>query len=157
LSSRNRYSVGGRQGVVTAATADHCAAQLWNPHATVSIYVVEVHWTKTVATLDHPSLIRTSGRGATPNNTVTPDIDNHFNRRFAPVSGTVLELGTFGTQPTVAGPYLARTNLPAAIGAAWMYGFHDEPIEVPAGTGLAVATPVATAIQIGDATFVWDD
>ena len=153
----NRYYAGGRMNAATAATADHVACQLWNPASTKSIYVVEIMWTKTAAVADIHGLVRSSARGATPGATITPDADNASDRRAAPPSAAVLETAAFGTQPTLATPYLARTNLPAAIGAAWVLAFHDLPIEVPAGTGLCVATPSATAMQISDFFWAWDE
>ena len=62
----------------------------------------------------------------------------------------------FATEPVIAGPYMARTNLPAAIGAGFIWVF-AEPIEVPAGTGLAVVTPVAVILQPADYTYIWDE
>lgn len=150
----NRFSVAGRSAA-TAATADQ-GSHLWNPHASISLFVKEVHAFKTVATADNMALIRTTTIGTTPGTAVTPDIDNHFPRRFAPISLAVLYLATFATYPVVAGPYLMRAPMPAAIGAGVMWIF-PEPIEVPAGTGLAVVTPVATILQPEDLTFVWDE
>jgi|SRR3990167_847758 len=150
----NRFSVSGRSAA-TAATADQ-GSHLWNPHASVSLYVREVWVFKTVATVDNQQLIRTTTIGTTPGTTVTPDIDNHFARRFAPISGATLYLSTFATYPIVAGPALMRANLPAAIGSGFIWVFSG-PIEVPAGTGLAVATPVSVILQPADITFVWDE
>lgn len=152
----NRYAVAS-DTLATAATIDHVSALLWNPHGTKSIYVREVHWFSQAATACHPALVRTSTAGVTPTSTVTPDADNAFDRRAVPPSGALLYGATFGTQPTLQTPYLARSSLPAAIGAAIMWSFLDTPIEVPAGTGLAVATPVATALQAARATYVWDE
>jgi hypothetical protein len=152
----NRYSVGG-DGAATAATADQSGAHLWNPHATKSIYIREVHCFSTAATAQAPALVRTTSAGTTPGTTVTPDADNAWDRRAVPPSGCILYLATFATYPTVATPYLARTHLPAAIGAAVMWSFLDEPIEVPAGTGLGVTTPIATALQANRYSFVWDE
>lgn len=152
----NRYGVGG-DGAATAATVNQSGANLWNPHGTKSIYVREVHVFSTAATVQAPSLVRTSTAGSSPTTTVTPDADNHFDRRAAPPSGAVLYLASFSTYPTVQDPYLLRAHLPAAIGAAVMWSFLDVPIEVPAGTGLAVATPVATALQANRYSFCWDE
>jgi hypothetical protein len=150
----NRYAVGGRSAA-TAATIDQ-GSHLWNPHGTKSIYVVEVWVFKTVATTDNHGLIRTTTIGTTPGTTVTPDADNAFDRRAAPASGCVLYLATFATYPVTAGPYLARANLPAAIGAGFIWTF-PEPIEVPAGTGLGVVTPLAAAMIASDLTYIWDE
>lgn len=150
-----RYAVGGRS-LATAATADHVAALLWNPSATKSIQVREIWVFKTVATLDNHQLRRASSAGATPTTTVTPTIVNDFQRELAPPSGALLYLGTFGTQPTLEAVALARANLPAAIGAGFIWVF-AEAITVKPGAGLAISTPTAVILQPSDFTFVWDE
>lgn len=159
-----RYSVGGRMNAATAATLDDVAAHLWNPSGTKSIFVAEIHVVKTAATVDHHKLIRSTTAGTTPGATITPDADNAYSRQATPPSGAVLYVANFATEPTLAGPEIARQNLPAAAGAgfAWVFG-NGQPglgIEVPPGTGLAVAVPevgTEVAIQISDFTFVWDE
>lgn len=151
-----RYGVGGRSAA-TAATADIPGAVLWNASGAKSIYVVQAEWYKQgAATADNLALIRTSTRG-TVGSTVTPDIDNDYSRQVAPASGCLLDLASFSAGPTVQGPHLKRTNLAAAIGAGIIWAFHDEPIHVPAGTGLAFVTPTAVILQAGDVAFEWDE
>jgi hypothetical protein len=151
-----RYAVGGRSAA-TAATANNCAAALWNPHATKSIKVREIWVFKTVATADNHALQRITARG-TPGSTVTPDANSSFDCPLvAPQSGALLDLAAYTVQPTLAGGVpLARANLPAAIGSGFIWVF-AEPIEVNPGTGLAIITPVATILQPSDFTFVWDE
>lgn len=148
------FAVGGRS-VATAATADHVAGQLWNPDSVRSLWVVEIHMQKQSATADGHQITRSSARGATPTLTVTPDVDNDFEREVTPDTAAVLELATFGTQPTLAGPALYRGNLPAAVGAAAQYVFPGSGIKVPPGTGLCVATPTALALIATDITIVF--
>lgn len=148
-----QYRVAGRC-VATAATADNVGAALWNPHATMDLTVDEVHFFHNVATADNPGLVRTTTRG-TATLTVTPDIDNHDERLLAPITGALLDL-TYSAQPTVAGPYLHRINTPAAVGVGFLWAF-PRGIRVPAGTGLAIATPVAVILQPGDVAFVWHE
>lgn len=150
------FACAGRS-IVTAATADHVAAQLWNPDSTRSLWVVEIHIAKTVATADHHGIARSSARGSTPTATVTPDLDNDFEREITPDTGAVLELATFSSQPTLTAPYMYRSNLPAAVGAGAQYVFPGSGIRVLPGTGLCVATPVATAMQPIDATFIFHE
>jgi hypothetical protein len=150
-----RYSAGGRSAD-TLATIDHCAAELWNPHASISLFVVEIQVVQIPATASNHALIRSSAKG-TAGSTVTPDIDNHYARRYAPISLTTLELAAFSAQPTLQGPYMARANTPAAAASGFVWSFHDEPVEVPAGTGLCIVTPVAVILQDSDFTFVWDE
>ena len=151
-----RYQAGGRSAA-TAATADQSGAALWNASTAKSIYCVEFHCFKTTATADNHQLIRTTNRGTTPGSTVTPDIDNDHNRAIAPVSGALLDLAAWATYPTVAGPPMARSNLPAAIGAGFMWIFGGDGIAIPQSTGLAIGTPVATILQASDFTAVWDE
>lgn len=110
----------------------------------------------TAATVCNLALARSTARGATPGATVTPDLDNSQNRGKAPNSAFVLELAAFGTQPTVDGSDLVRWNLPAAIGAGVILPLR-RPVEVPAGTGLVLITPVAVLFPISDVTFVVED
>jgi len=97
-----RYSVGGRSAATTA-TINNAAAQLWNPHATKSIKLSEIWVAKTVGTADNHILYPTIVRG-TPGSTITPDVDNHFQRQYAPGSGALLDLGAFTVQPTIQIP-----------------------------------------------------
>jgi len=153
----SQYSVGGR-GVVTAATANLVGAELWNPHASISLYVTAVWVAQTAGTVNNPYLKRSSARGATPNNTVTPTIENDWDRLQAPPSGALLDMGTFGTAPTLVGTPLAAANAPAAAGSGYMLPFvPGRGIRVPAGMGLCVYTPVAVALQPMDVTFFWDE
>jgi hypothetical protein len=149
----NRYYVAGRTAA-TAATADNVGAELWNPHGTKSMYVNEVWWFQTTAAVGNQGLVRSSAKG-TSTLTVTPDADNATDRRAVPPSGGTLEL-TFSAQPTLATPYLARANTAAAIGAGFIWVF-PMPIEIPAGTGLCIATPLAVALGISDVTFVFEE
>lgn len=149
------FAVAGRSAN-TAATADHTAAQLWNPDTTRSLWVAEIHIQKSsTATADSHGIARSSARGATPTTTVTPDLDSDFEREITPDTGAVLELATFGTQPTVASPYLYRGVLPAAVGAAVQYVFPGRGLKVPPLSGLIVTTPVAVILMASDFTFVF--
>lgn len=151
-----QFSVGGRTAA-SAATANHVGAQFWNPSSSRSVYVTAVSWFQTVATVSNPAIQRSSARGATPTTTVTPDIDNNWDRDVAPASAAVLELATFSSQPTLAGPDLFKANLPAAIGSGFLVPFTGRGIKVPAGTGLCVYTPVAVILQPADCTFFWEE
>src|SRR5262245_52398878 len=97
------YRVGGRTAA-TAATANHVAAQLWNASSTVPLWVRELHISSTTAGASNIGVNRSNARGATPTATVTPDIDNDVEKALAPPSTAVLELATFGTQPTLDSP-----------------------------------------------------
>lgn len=148
------YRVAGRSAVSTGAGADNIGCALWNPHATMDLTVDEIHFFNTAATVSNPGLVRTTTRG-TQTSTVTPDIDNHDERLLAPITGALLDLD-YSADPTVATPYLMRVNLPAVIGSGLMWVFPGG-IRVPAGTGLAIGSPVAVLTQPMDVTYVWHE
>ncbi len=147
--------VAGRMNAATAATANHVAAQLWNPHATSRIHVMEIMVTVTTANVANVGLKRSTARGGTPAVTATPTIANTDGRDLLDPSGTVLELAAFGTQPTLEGADMWRWNLPAAIGAGAMF-VPTHQLTVPAGTGLCLYTPVATAFALSDVSFAYE-
>ncbi|MGH2690734.1 MAG: hypothetical protein ACRDKW_18285 [Actinomycetota bacterium] len=151
----SRYSVAGRSAD-TAATANHVAAQLWNPSAIKALEVVEILVVQVGATVSNHSLQRSTARG-TAGSTVTPDIDNDYSRALAPPSGVLLDLAAFSVQPTLAGPDAFRANAPAAAGVGFGWSFYSKPYEVPPGTGVCILTPVAVILQDSDFTFVFDD
>lgn len=141
----------------TGTTADQAGAQLYNVSSTKVMAIKEVWLFKTVATADSHELIRTTSRGITPGATITPDIDNDWERLVAPPSTAEITTSAYATYPTASGPPLARTNLPAAIGSGFVFLFGREGIKVVGGEGLAVAIPATTAMQISDVTYVWDE
>lgn len=152
----NTYMAGGRMNAATDATADSTAFVIRNASTTKTIYVREIWAAVTAATVAQLGLVRTSTAGTTPGTTVTPDIDNDTQRAVAPVSGALLETSNFATEPTVAGPYLARANTPAAVGSGFLWVFNT-PIAVPQATGLAVVATTAVLVPIFDFTFIWDE
>lgn len=150
-----RWSIGGRS-LATAATANHCAFQLWNPSSTRTIFVCAVSFVQTSATVSNIAITRSSARGATPTATVTPTIASDYERKISPPSVAVLECATFGTQPTLDGEDLYRWHNPAAIGSGFMVPFESKDlpgIAILPGAGLTINTPVAVILQPGDATF----
>jgi len=147
-----QWSIGGRS-LATAATANHVGAQLWNPSTTEGIWVTAISLFQTAAVVSNPSIKRSSARGATPTATVTPDINSDWSRNVSPPSAAVLELATFGTQPTLAGVPLLSSNLPAAIASGFMLPFAGRGLYIPSAQGLCVYTPVAVILQPFDITF----
>ena len=129
------FALGGRT-VATAATANHVAAQLWNPHATIPIFVRQFWVCSTTATASNLAINRSNVRGATPTSTVTPDIDSDMDAYVTPTTASVLELATFTTQPTLDAPAMYRWNLPGVIGAGFIFVF-DPPIKVAPGNATA--------------------
>jgi hypothetical protein len=150
-----RWSIAGRSAA-TAATANHCAAQLWNASSTRTIWVTAVGWSKTVATADTVALKRSTARGATPATTVTPTIANDWEREIIPPSLAVLELALFTTQPTLEGVALLQYSMPAAIASGFILPFETKDlqgIKIIPGAGLCLYTPVATILQPADVFF----
>jgi hypothetical protein len=153
------YRAAGRSAA-TAATANHCAGQLWNPSTTVPLWVREIHVVVTTAGAANIGLQRTTARGATPTTTVTPDIDSDIENALAPPSTAVLELATFTTQPTLATPSFQNWYLPAVAGAGVMFVFGERgrgAIKVKPGNGLAVYTTQAIIFPASDITAVWEE
>lgn len=151
------YAVAGRT-TATAATVDNVGAALWNPHSTKRIWVVKISWLKVTATADHQKIVRISARG-TASTTVTPDIDNAYERDIIPPSGALLDVAYSG-QPTLQGPELHRWNLPAAVGSGFSEAFPGAGICIPPGTGLAVAVPeigAEVALLAADITVHWQE
>ncbi len=150
------YSIGGRSAA-TAATANHAAAGIWNPHATDRIRIKEIWISVPTAAAAVIGLLRNTTRG-TAGSTVTPAIQNADGRDVAPVSGFLLDLATYSAQPTLdsATAYQWRWNLPATAGAGIIAVFND-PIIVPPGAGIVVVTPTATVFPACDFTFIIED
>jgi hypothetical protein len=151
-----RYGVGGRNAV-TAATINHCIGALFNPHATKSIYVILFTYTKiSGAASDIRYVQRITTRG-TPGSTITPDIDNDYDRLLAPISGAVLDLAAYTVQPTLAAPDLFRPKTLADTpgGIEELY-FGEQGICLPAGTGIGLFQGAATPV-VADLSFVWDE
>jgi hypothetical protein len=148
-----RYGLGATSGT-TAATANHCLGSFWNPHATKGVYLVLFTFSKT-AQIVNLYAERISARG-TPGSTVTPDIDNDFDRLLAPVSGAVLDLAAFSVQPTRSGPssmrFVSQNNPGPTI--EWYFG--EDGLLIPAGTGLGVFTETALASS-GSLSAIWDE
>jgi hypothetical protein len=144
----SKHMVSGTS-IATAATANHCAAQIWNPSSTISIFVNALAWFHTVATADFAAVGVSTARGATPNNTATPDADNDFAQEGVPQTAWVLEMGTFGTQPTIATPRLSGFPQGAAIGAGLILPFGEQSngFRIKPGNGMVIFTPVATILQ----------
>jgi hypothetical protein len=149
------FAVAGRTGGATAATADNVGAELWNPHGTRSLYVKQIIVFLTAASACNLGVARSSAKG-TSTSTVTPDADSAYNRRAVPATGCTLELD-FSAEPTLATPYLQRATLAAIVGGGMVFAFGGLGLEVPAGTGIVVATPVAVALPVVDVTFIGDD
>jgi hypothetical protein len=153
----DRYMTAGPTAA-TAAAADNAISQIWNPSSTKSIFIKEIHLSKTTAgAADLPRLRRSSARG-TASTSYTLDITNHADHAAAPASGMIQDLA-FSVQPTFAGTAnrgLIGMLLPGAIGAAVMWIF-EVPIQVKAGNGLAIVTGSALAFPVSEAVFVIDE
>lgn len=150
------FSISGRSAA-TAATANHCAAQLWNPSTTRPLWVMEVSMFIRTAAVGNLAIKHSSARGATPATSVTAAATNDLDGETAPLTGAVAEFALFTTQPTLTGNIVFGYNFPAAISAGFQRRF-DNParhgVKVAPGTGLCLYTPDAVILPAADITFV---
>lgn len=150
------FSLGGRS-VITTAVANQAGGQLWNPSTNRSMYLTAFAWAKTAAVVDNLALLRSSARGATPNNTVTAVLANDLDGDQAPPSGALLDMGAFGTDPTKTATVPGfRWNFPATIGSGVILTL-PRPIRIAPGSGLCWVTPTTVALQPADLTVWWDE
>lgn len=159
----NGYWAGSQCDGLTTAELVWC--NLWNPHATKSIFLHTITFTtRSVETTEYIVwIVRTTARG-TATTTRTPDKDNHCDQIAAPASGALLDVG-YGTEPTMSGSVLYRFqfNGRGAGGITWTIPVDDDNgidlndcIEIPAGTGLCIrknATGVTTTTK--EVAFGW--
>lgn len=143
-----QFSVAGRTNAATTNVND-VHAQLWNPHSVRSLWVLEVETTRVDLVSGVPvlRLVRSSARGSGPGATVTPDLDNDFERGITPGTGAVLEVANFTTEPTLTGAPFGQSMMTAATaglqaGPMYQWGF-PAGLRVPPGTGLCVAVTLA--------------
>jgi hypothetical protein len=142
----------------TAATADHCIFEIWNPAAARAIIVWELGIFKAGAGAANDSIYlrRSSARG-TAGSTVTPALGNSSDNRAAPATAFVVDLAAFTVQPTlVALPAMWGWVAPAVAGAGITYPI-PRGIQVPGGTGLCVCQRAATAWPTSEVYAVVDD
>jgi hypothetical protein len=147
------YIVRGRNAA-TAATADHAIAQLWNPHSTQRIKVIQIAVFKTTAGTagDAFRLRRSTARG-TAGSTVTPNIESHSERAIAPPSGMLLDLAAFSVQPTLASGEVGPGWVAAAFAASGIMYPVPGGIVIPPGTGLVIAQVAATIWPVSEIMF----
>ena len=145
-----RYAVAGTAPVPSVNGEPYAA--LWNASTVKVIYVSRILIEDDHATIaNRPGPVRTSTRG-TPGSTVTPDIDNDYNRAVAPASGALLDLADYTVAPTLQPPRLMRYTLTATGGGILI---ELDRLAIPPGTGLAIE---ATAnLGTGFYTFEWDE
>jgi hypothetical protein len=149
------FNVAGRSAN-TAATANHCACQLWNPATNRGIWCTAISIVTRNAVVSNLAVKRSTARGATPATSVTAGSSNDLDGDTAPVSACVGEFALFTTQPTLTGNILWTWNFPAAVGAGVIIPFANpnrHGIKVPPGNGLCIYTPDAVILQAADITY----
>jgi hypothetical protein len=144
-----RYTISGLPAA-TAATIDHCIAELWSPTTRIAVKKVVIVTTTGVLTM--PRIARTTAKG-TAGSTLTPTIVNEHDRNIAPPTAVTMELSAFSVQPTLEALRLDSAHLPAAIGAGWIWDWSDDPIWIPAANGLAITEGIASASAATVVTF----
>lgn len=149
-------SLGRATNAVTAATAGHAVAQLWNPHATLDLMVSQIGLSVTAATACIPALRRSSARGtAGASTTVARENDHGYGA--APASGAILDVAAFTVQPTLIGSNeMHQSQIAAAIGSGWVFSF-GKPVAVPAGTGLVIVTSTGVAFPVSRLWYTWSE
>jgi len=152
--ARHRYSAGGRTAATTATTGD-AIATLWNPSTTKPIWLISYQYvTIDAVNSGRHSYQRITTRG-TPGSTITPDIDNDWEKYAAPASGALIDLAAFSVQPTLATPFTARWHVPTGTGEMPVFFYPIRPVKIPPGTGFAATNPQASIAGAGDVTFEW--
>ena len=149
------FSVRGR-GTNTSGNIGDCIGQLWNDDATETITVVEFWVWRGGLTGNRVEMCRSTARG-TAGSTVTPDADNAWDNLAGPTTSVLLDLPSFTTDPTVAGPALMNWNNATgtdSMGIAWATA---GGINVPPGTGIAFLSLTATVYTASEVTFVWEE
>lgn len=153
--SNRIVAVAGRSTTDSGAQVNDFSCNLWNPSGTISLWVVEFSWESPA--WNSPislALFRTSTTGTTPTTTVTPDLDNDFEREFAPQTGAVLYLGPFATDPVQVLPYVDRVRFHAfAIPQSARLRYPGRGLRVPPGSGLGLSQNTTAAIQAADHGF----
>jgi hypothetical protein len=150
------FVLSGRSAA-TAATANHVAAQIWNPSTSRPIWVTQISMFIRTAAVGNLAIKRSSARGATPATSVVAAASNDLDGDTAPVSAAAAEFALFTTQPTLTGNILWDYNFPAAVSAGFQTRF-DNPnrhgIKVAPGTGLCLYTPDAVILPAADISFM---
>jgi len=151
------YSVAGRTAATSGATND-VACALWNPHGSLPLAVRQIFITATTAGAPGINVRRITARG-TASTTVTPNLDNSYDRRDAPATGALLDLA-YSVQPTIVDSGVSTScmasDMVGEIGTGIMFPF-PFPITVPAGTGLALISTGTTVIPVSDVYFEFED
>lgn len=150
------FSVRGRTAATTAA-AGLAVAALWNPHATSRISVVEFGLCCTVAPAAGASILlqRLSARG-TPGSTITPAIQQGFQRDCTPQSGALLDLAIWTGVPTIEAAGFMGWVFAAVAASGIIYPI-PRGIELPPGTGLCIVTAAAILIPASEVWFQWEE
>jgi hypothetical protein len=152
------YTAAGRS-TATSNVANRAIWQLWNPHSTQIIRLVE--WSMSSQSGNPSSgwavaLRRTSARG-TPNNTVTPNSSNHSTLGVAPPSGALFDQGAFPAEPTLLASSVdlgIRYVFPAFQSAAIQCEIPGG-IDIPPGAGVALIQINAILSVVYDNSVVW--
>ena len=148
------FSVTGR-GLTSTAAANECACNLWNPHSVRSLWVIEFMFSRdsNPSAIDVLRLCRTTTQG-TAGSTVTPDLDNDFEREVTPNTGASLGLSNFSVEPTLQTPELYSLAFELTGEHQFMnWVFPDQGIRVGPGTGLGLFSTGAIAISPSTVSF----
>lgn len=151
------YHVSGTTAA-TAATDQHAIINIWNPHTTKRIRLLEIM----IVVFAAPSagagfiLRRTTAIG-TPGSTVTPTIEHDIERGAAPQSGFTVGLAAFSAQPALAAGDLGPTwVLPAVTASGIIIPVPRGVVAVPV-QGIALVNRAAIAFPACEVTLIIED
>ena len=144
--------------VATAATDAHCIFEIWNPHATKRIKLLEIG----VVAFAAPGagagfVIRRSTARGTAGSTVTPTIEHDTERGVAPPSGFLVDISAFSAQPTLAAGELGPGWVLPAVTASGIIIPIPRGITVIPGQGLCIVNRAAIAFPTCEAYVVVED
>lgn len=151
------YTVNGTTAA-SAATDQHAIIQVWNPHATRIITLLELGIVAFAAPGAGAGFIirRSSARG-TPGSTVTPNAEHDTQRRAVPGSGFLVDLAAFSAQPTLVAGDLGPAWVFAAVAASGIVIPIPRGIGIPPSTGLVVVNRAAIAFPTSEIFVLVED
>lgn len=157
------YSIRGRSAATTAASGE-AICQLWNADTNNALTLYELGISLSGNVCSRVNLARTTARG-TAGSTETPDGDNAWaGDGVAPLSGALLDLADFTTNPTYAAPRLegwARDTTGARTGSeGWCFVWtFPDGVEVAQSSGVAVehVSAAADSVAAAECYAVWGE
>lgn len=116
------FTVAGRTTSTGGNTNDDCYGMLWNPSTSRSLWVTEIIWQAAATGATQGAKIRSATGRGTAGSTVTPDLDNDWEREITPATGAVLDLGDYSVEPSgLSTPEMMRGGWSTGQGMSWQF------------------------------------